>query len=195
MLKTTGMILEELHQYASPADKLSRLVKQGKYIPIVKGLYETNHTVPGYLLAGSIYGPSYLSFEFALAYYGLIPEAVYTFTSATFEKKKKKIFKTAFGVFTYRDIPAPAYSYGVNIRVEGGYSYIIASPEKALCDQLYKVEGVKNYQELGHLLWDDLRIDEQELQKLNIADVSVLAQKYGSTNVRKLSRWLEKRVT
>jgi predicted transcriptional regulator of viral defense system len=195
MLKTTGMILEELHQYASPADKLSRLVKQGKYIPIVKGLYETNHTVPGYLLAGSIYGPSYLSFEFALAYYGLIPEAVYTFTSATFEKKKKKIFKTAFGVFTYRDIPAPAYSYGVNIRVEGGYSYIIASPEKALCDQLYKVEGVKNYQELGHLLWDDLRIDEQELQKLNVADVSVLAQKYGSTNVRKLSRWLEKRVT
>lgn len=195
MLKTTGMILEELHQYASPADKLSRLVKQGKYIPIVKGLYETNHTVPGYLLAGSIYGPSYLSFEFALAYYGLIPEAVYTFTSATFEKKKKKIFKTAFGVFTYRDIPAPAYSYGVNIRVEGGYSYIIASPEKALCDQLYKVEGVKNYQELGHLLWDDLRIDEQELQKLNVADVSVLAQKYGSTNVRKLSRWLEKRAT
>ncbi|OKY52769.1 type IV toxin-antitoxin system AbiEi family antitoxin domain-containing protein [Megasphaera cerevisiae] len=195
MLKTTGMILEELHQYASPADKLSRLVKQGKYIPIVKGLYETNHTVPGYLLAGSIYGPSYLSFEFALAYYGLIPEAVYTFTSATFEKKKKKIFKTAFGVFTYRDIPAPAYSYGVNIRVEGGYSYIIASPEKALCDQLYKVEGVKNYQELGHLLLDDLRIDEQELQKLNVADVSVLAQKYGSTNVRKLSRWLEKRVT
>lgn len=195
MLKTTGMILEELHQYASPADKLSRLVKQGKYIPIVKGLYETNHTVPGYLLAGSIYGPSYLSFEFALAYYGLIPEAVYTFTSATFEKKKKKIFKTAFGVFTYRDIPAPAYSYGVNIRVEGAYSYIIASPEKALCDQLYKVEGVKNYQELGHLLWDDLRIDEQELQKLNVADVSMLAQKYGSTNVRKLSRWLEKRVT
>lgn len=189
------MILEELHQYASPADKLSRLVKQGKYIPIVKGLYETNHTVPGYLLAGSIYGPSYLSFEFALAYYGLIPEAVYTFTSATLKKKKKKIFKTAFGVFTYRDIPAPAYSYGVNIRVEGAYSYIIASPEKALCDQLYKVEGIKNYQELGHLLWDDLRIDEQELQKLNVDDVSVLAQKYGSTNVRKLSRWLEKRVT
>ncbi|KMO85522.1 hypothetical protein AB840_13075 [Megasphaera cerevisiae DSM 20462] len=195
MLKTTGMILEELHQYASPADKLSRLVKQGKYIPIVKGLYETNHTVPGYLLAGSIYGPSYLSFEFALAYYGLIPEAVYTFTSATLKKKKKKIFKTAFGVFTYRDIPAPAYSYGVNIRVEGAYSYIIASPEKALCDQLYKVEGIKNYQELGHLLLDDLRIDEQELQKLNVDDVSVLAQKYGSTNVRKLSRWLEKRVT
>ena len=84
MLKTTGMILEELKQYASPADKLGRLVKQGKYIPIVKGLYETKSNVPGYLLAGSIYGPSYLSFEFALAYYGLIPEAVYAFTSATF---------------------------------------------------------------------------------------------------------------
>lgn len=91
MIKTTNMILEELYQYASPADKLSRMVRDGKYIPIVKGLYETQRSTPGYLLAGSIYGPSYLSFEFALAYHGLIPEAVYTFTSATFDKKKEKI--------------------------------------------------------------------------------------------------------
>ena len=34
----------------------------------------------------------------------MIPEAVYTVTSATFEKKKKKKFETAFGTFTYRDV-------------------------------------------------------------------------------------------
>ena len=60
MIKTTGMILEELKQYTSPADKLTRLVRTGKYVPIVKGLYETDRAVPGYVLAGSIYGPSYL---------------------------------------------------------------------------------------------------------------------------------------
>lgn len=87
MIKTTNMLLEELHAYANPKTKLSRMVKQGEYFQITKGIYETNRNTSGHLLAGSIYGPSYISFEYALAYYGLIPEAVYTITSATFNKK------------------------------------------------------------------------------------------------------------
>lgn len=193
MLKTTGEILAELKNYASPADKLIRLVKKGKYIPIVKGLYETDASVPGYLLAGSIYGPSYLSFEFALAYYGLIPEAVYTFTSATFEKKKKKIYNTHFGTFTYRDIPSAAYAYGLKIQKEGAYSYIIASPEKALCDKLYMSTPITNYKELQSLLFEDLRIDETELSKLNVKDIAFLATKYKTTNIKKLSSFLERK--
>ncbi|WP_425756007.1 type IV toxin-antitoxin system AbiEi family antitoxin domain-containing protein [Ihubacter sp. rT4E-8] len=90
MIQTTSMLLTQLQDYANPNTKLSRLVKNGNYYPIVNGLYETEKDTPGYLLAGSIYGPSYLSFDFALAYHGLIPEMVFTFTSATFEKKKKK---------------------------------------------------------------------------------------------------------
>ncbi len=192
MLKTTAMILDELKEYASPADKLTRKVKAGMYISVVKGLYETDKTTSGYLLAGSIYGPSYLSFEFALAYYGLIPEAVYSFTSATFEKKKKKSYNTPFGFFTYRDIPSAAYPYGVQLKDEGEYSYLIACPEKALCDQLYKSRRIRNYQELCSLLFDDLRIDEQELAKLNQEDIAFLATKYSSINVKKFSGWLKK---
>ena len=67
MIKTTAMILEEINEYASPKTKLSRMVKQGKYIPVVRGLYETDGSVPGYLLAASIYGPSYrLSMRFLI---------------------------------------------------------------------------------------------------------------------------------
>lgn len=193
MLKTTGMILDELRRYAGPADKLSRLVRQGVYIPVVKGLYESDRTVPGYLLAGSIYGPSYLSFEFALSYYGMIPEAVQVFTSATYTKKKKKIYRTAFGTFTYRDVPASVFSYGLERKEEGGYSYLIASREKALCDRLYITAPVKNYTELSRLLFEDLRIDEEALAELKVGDVVLLAEKYGSGNVRKLGKWLEKR--
>lgn len=192
MIATTAIILNELNQYASPADKLARMVQRGIYIPIVKGLYETEKSTPGYLLAGSIYGPSYLSFEFALAFYGMIPEAVYTFTSATFEKKKKKKYKTPFGTFTYRDIPSCVYAYGLEIKKEGNYSYIIASPEKALCDQLYKAKPVSNYRELKNLLFEDLRIEEHELRKLNVDDVEILAEKYGSTNIRKLSSFMRR---
>lgn len=192
MIKTTAMILNELNKYGSPSDKLTRMVRNGEYIPIVKGLYETERTIPGYLLAGSIYGPSYLSFEFALSYHGMIPEAVFTFTSATFEKKKKKSYKTPFGNYTYRDVPARVFSYGINIINEGEYSYMIASPEKALCDQLYKSKTVSNYSELENLLFEDLRLDEQIFSDLNPVDISFLADKYGSVNVKKLSGFLRR---
>ena len=75
MIKTTNMILAELSSYTNPKAKLSRLVKEGTYIQIVRGLYETDRGVPRHLLAGSIYGPSYISFAYALGFYGMIPEA------------------------------------------------------------------------------------------------------------------------
>lgn len=184
MVKTTAMILNELSQYASPKNKLSRIVQKGEYIQITRGLYETDWSTPGYLLAGSIYGPSYLSFEFALGYYGMIPEAVYTFTSATFEKKKKKRFETPFGTYTYRDVPSIVYPMGLEIIEEGNYAFMIASIEKAICDQLYKMGLVTNYEELQNLLFVDLRIDEQELKKINLDNLGMLASRYPSTNVK-----------
>lgn len=192
MIKTTSMILEELKNYGSPASKLSRMVKNGEYINIVKGLYETSPSTPGYQLAGSIYGPSYLSFEFALSYYNLIPEAVYTFTSATYDKKKKKKFETPFGTFTYRDVPKEVYPLGVELVREGEYSYWIASPEKALCDVLYTKSPVANQKELQSLLFDDMRIDEGEFKNLKCEDIFLLEEKYGSTNVQKLSRLMRR---
>ncbi len=192
MIKTTAILLEELKQYASPASKLSRMVKNGECIQIVKGLYETDPSTPGYLLAGSIYGPSYLSFEFALSYHGMIPEAVYTFTSATFDKKKKKKHETPFGTFTYRDVPSEIYSLGVIIVREGDYFFQIATPEKALCDTLYTKSPVLNQQELRSLLFEDMRIDEMEFSNLKIDDILLLAEKYRSTNVQKLSRLIRR---
>lgn len=186
MIKTTTMILNEVDGYSCPADKLTRMVQEGEYIPIVRGLYETDKSTPGYLLAGSVYGPSYLSFEFALGYYGLIPEAVYNFTSATIGKKKKKRYETPFGIFTYRDVPDKVYSYGIRIVQEGEYSFAIASAEKAICDQLYKTSPVANYKELEQLLFENLRIDEEDFVALNSDDILFIADKYHSTNVKKL---------
>lgn len=185
MIKTTAMLLQELSDYDRPADKLSRMTKSGKYTRIIKELYETDSTTPGYRLAGSIYGPSYLSFDFALAHYGLIPEAVYTFTSATFEKKKRKSYKTPFGTFTYRDVPAAVYPFGIEMIREDGYIFQMASPEKALCDKLYTMHPVTNQKEMQTLLFEDLRIDETELGRCRQENLEFLAGKYPSTNVRK----------
>ena len=192
MVKTTAMILNELKAYANPKTKLSRMVQSGDYFPIVKGLYETNRNVDGYLLAGSIYGPSYLSFEFALSYYGMIPESVYTYTSATFDKKRKKTFETSFGTFTYQDVPGKAYPWGIRLAFEGEYSFQIATKEKAVCDKLYNMSSVHSMKEMWQLLTDNLRIDEEELEKLDLQSLQILQQKYHSTNVNFLVKVLEK---
>lgn len=187
MLKTTEMILEELHTYANPKTKLRRLVRQGRYFPVSRGLYETDDHTPGHLLAGSIYGPSYISFEYALSVYGLIPEAVYTITCATFEKKKKKKYETAFGTFMYRDIPSAVFPLELRLIQEGEYFYRIASPEKALCDKLYVMDPAANTKELAAMLSDDLRIDEAGLKSLDREKIEMLSHQYHSTNIKKLA--------
>lgn len=188
MIKTYAMMMEELSRYRSPANKLGRMVKEGSCTQIIRGLYETERKTPGYLLAGSIYGPSYLSFDFALSQYGLIPEAVYVFTSATFEKKKSKKYHTPFGTFTYRDVPSDVYSYGVRLQKEGEYIYQIATPEKALCDKLYTLSPVKNKEELVQLLFEDLRIDEINFVKLDKNRLVKLCEMYHSTNMKMLKK-------
>ncbi len=190
MLKTTALLLEELKNYANGPNKIKRMADSGELIPITKGLYETDKTVPGYYLAASIYGPSYLSFDFALSYYGLIPEAVYNFTSATFGKRKQKEFTNYFGTFTYRDIPKAVYPYGILLKEEKGYCYQIATPEKALCDKLYTVEPLYTLKALKAFLFEDLRIDEKEFAQLNKKDIFELAKIYGSTNIKLLAKYL-----
>ena len=192
MIKTTAIMLQELNNYKNPRDKLAHMVKKKESIPVIQGLYETNPTTPGYRLANTICSPSYLSFEFALSYHGLIPEAVYNFTSATFEKKKKKEFKTPFGTFTYRDVPSAAYPYGIECVSENGYTFQIASPEKALCDELYIQSPVTSQRELKELLFDGLRIDWELFCKLNMDDILFLNSKYHCTNIQKLTKTMEK---
>ena len=182
MIKTIGMLREELSEYRNPDAKVKRLVDSGEYIALGKGLYETDKTVPGYYLAGAIYGPSYLSFEFALSLYGLIPEAVYSFTSATFEKKRKKQYVTSLGVFSYRDIPSSVYPYEINLIIENGYAYQLAAPEKALCDMLYKAPLLKNLKELKDYLFEDLRIDIMGFNELDTGKIKFLCGLYKTKN-------------
>lgn len=189
MIKTTSMLKAELSHYAHPAGKIMRMAANGELFPLTRGIYETNNRVPGYCLAPVIYGPSYLSFDFALSQYGLIPEAVYAFTSATFDKKKKKQYNNIFGNYTYRDVPSEAYPLGVRIIEEDGYVYQIATPEKALCDKLYTMSPVRNMHELEILLFENLRIDETEFRKLNRDDLSILCDKYQCKNLKFLKKY------
>lgn len=192
MILTNDIIKLNLQEYSNKDTKICREVKNGNLIKIINGLYETDSNINGYLLAGSIYGPSYLSFDFALYYYGLIPEKVTAFTSATFDKKKKKMYENQFGVFLYRDVPSNVYPLGINLIEENGYIYQIATPEKALCDKLYTLNPIKNMSELENVLYNDLRIDIDELNKFNVQDLEEISNSYHSTNVDLLYRYMRR---
>ena len=176
------MLLQEYCMYVNPAAKIARMVKSGELSQIIKGLYETDSSTPGHYLAGIIYGPSYLSFEFALSWHGLIPETVYAYTSATCLKKKKKQYDTCFGVYTYRDVPTAAFPYGTKLYEENGYGFIIASAEKAVCDKLYTCSPCANKTELRTLLFSDLRIDENVFLGMNMDELFELAGLYHTAN-------------
>lgn len=181
-------------EYSNVNNKISRDIKAGKLYKIITGLYETDPTTPGYLLAGTIYGPSYISFEYALSYYGLIPERVTTITCATFDKKKKKEYHTDFGVFTYRDVPAAVYSEEILLKTKDNYSYQLATPEKALCDKLYTLSPLSNYANLENMLFSDLRIDEEVFNKLDVDKISKLSELYHSRNVELLAKYMRRNI-
>ena len=192
MIVSTSMLMDQFSKYADPAGKISRMKRCGELFSLTRGIYETSGNVPGYCLAGAIFGPSYLSFDYALSVYGLIPEAVYTYTSATFDKKKAKELENHFGRFTFRDVPNKAYPFGIVIKEENGYLYRIATPEKALCDKLYTMPPVTSQREIERMLFEDLRIDDTEFEKLDADGILQIGDKYHSNNLKYLMKYLRR---
>jgi len=114
---------------------LTRASQRGDVIKLRRELYVLpDHPASDLEIANRLYPPSYVSFEFALAYYHLIPEAVYEVTSAT--TRTSRHFEALGKVFTYRHLKAAAFT-GYRAEKVGGRVVLIAEPEKALVDSLY----------------------------------------------------------
>lgn len=186
MIKSTKMLLEELKDYANPNTKIARMVRDGELFQLKRGLYETDRSVSPHCLAASICSPSYISFEYALSWHGLIPEAVRAVTSASFGKRRTKTYRNVFGRFTFRDVPRAAFPWMLLVEKEGEYYYRIAEKEKALLDKLYIMPPVSNAREMEELLLEDLRIDEDDILTMDYGKISWLAPRYRCSNADKL---------
>jgi predicted transcriptional regulator of viral defense system len=110
---------------------LQRLEKSNVIGRITKGRYlflfrEYND----FELANFLIDPSYVSLESALSFYGILPQFPYTITSVTPLKSKKIIYQEKEYEFNHLE---KKYFFGF-IKKE---RFLIASPEKALLDELY----------------------------------------------------------
>ena len=191
MIMTIQMLKKLYSDYANPLDKIKRDTDKGILIRINRGIYETDSNVNPCLLASSILSPSYLSFDYALSHYGLIPERVYAITSASFRLRKNKTFENKFGRYEYSDIPVEAFSEGLTYYGEGDYIVKIATKEKAICDSLYKWRVVHSVRGLKELLFIDKRIDEDEFSNCDFKLMVRLARLYKKTNLSLLIKLIQ----
>ena len=187
-------LLDQLHEYAYPRDKITALMQKGWIIRVKKGLYifgdeYRNKPFSKGLLANLIFGPSYLSAEYALGYYGLIPEQVESVTSVTTGRSRE--FQTPVGRFVYRRIPLAGFRVGMDrVEIDERRSFLIALPEKAVADKIYldRGAGIANIKELRTYLEDNLRMDMAELQKLDHQLLTQIAERFRSRKIRLLGK-------
>ena len=196
MVKPHIQVIEELREYASPKAKITRLLQKKKLIQIKRGLFlaAADKSYSLMSISSIIYGPSYVSFESALSFYGLIPERVKGLTCATYAKNKNREYHTPIGDFYYYYLPAAVYPYEIVIREEDGQNFLIATPEKAICDTLYRMRGIENVEELKELILSDWRVDKDELEKLNLSVLKYLIPLYRRKICNIVLEWLSEEV-
>lgn len=169
-----SLLLEILREYKSPNDKISELIKNGELISLRRGIYvpgpKTDLPLPdSFLIANHLRGPSYVSLESALSFYGFIPERTYEISSVTVKPSKK--YKTPVGRFGYQNLPTPYYSYGIRmVQLTHKQTALIASPEKAICDKIILTSKInlRSVKQARAFLLEDLRIDENLLRALDV---------------------------
>ena len=172
-IPVTTSIIESLYPELKSADKkVTWLEKQGIIIRLKRGLYVINpeysgKTLSSELIANHLYTPSYISMSTALRYYGLIPEAVYVHQSMTV--KHSRSFQTPVGSYDYKYISREAFSIGVRSMHKGDYAFLIASPEKALCDLIANSSKVnlRYMKDVEIYLEQDIRMDMDEFYKMD----------------------------
>ncbi|MDP2830457.1 MAG: hypothetical protein Q8O21_00115 [bacterium] len=124
--------------YGTARKFILRNVKKNIYAKIKRGLYFDKNFKPSELeIANKLYYPSYISFEYALSYYGIIPDTVYSITSAS--SKTTRSFVVEKVNYSFFHIKREIFTGYIKKNIEGQLIYL-AEPEKALADYLYFVD-------------------------------------------------------
>ena len=110
---------------------LQRFFKKSYVYRLDKGKYILkDKVISEFTLANLINSNSYISFESALSYYGILPQFTYSITSATTSKSRS--LKVQNQLYEYVSVN-PNLFWGFN----KDRDFLIATPEKALLDTLY----------------------------------------------------------
>lgn len=188
----TGILGERV---SKTRDLTARFVRDGSLIRIRKGLYTfgenlRKNPVSREYLANIIYGPSYVSLDYALSFYSMIPEKVSIVTSVSSGRSRE--FSTPFGHFSYRMLKGNRYSIGISLGSSGGTGFLIASPEKALIDKVWTDRriGRSTSNQWRRYLEDDIRLDTDTLSNFSLSVLSEITDAYSSEKISSFTGFL-----
>jgi hypothetical protein len=147
--------------------------KKQYLIKFKKGLYVFSEKyrkteISKEFIANFLVNPSYISLEYALNFYSLIPERVFTATSIT--TKKTQSYNNSFGFFSYRSIKKELFSGYEFIKIQD-FNILIASKEKTLIDYFY---FNKNKFDKSFESFNEMRF--QNLETLNMGKLKELSK-------------------
>ena len=174
-IPVTAAAVESLFPHIKGGNQKIRLLERDKQvIRLKKGLYVCSPEATGIalsteLIANHLYTPSYISMSSALRYYGLIPEEVYVMQSMTL--KHSRYFDSPVGRFEYTRISKDSFSVGLSSIRKTDYAFVIATPEKALCDLVANSPGVNLRYPKDALLYleEDIRMELSDFRQMNSA--------------------------
>lgn len=166
--------------YKNINTKISHLKENGILRTLKNSFYmyssiSSKELVSKEIVANTLLGPSYVSLDYALSFYGAIPENVQEITSIA--TKRKKSFETFLGNFSYTHIKKELFNIGLDIKTKNNISFIIASKEKALCDKVYLTRDypIRSKRVMLEFLEDDLRVD---LDEFKTCDMNIFVKFY-----------------
>lgn len=173
--KNKQIILNRLERWRSK--KFLIQLKRGVYI-LNQNDRKVNPSLP--YVSNLLYAPSYVSLEYALSYYSLIPEKVSDLTSIS--TKKTTRFTNELGTFTYQHIKPAAFRGFKAAKDSAGLTFFMAEPEKALVDFIYL--------NLEKFVPGDRKVFEESyrLQNTEILKARKIIEFAGFFNIKKLIR-------
>lgn len=180
VIPSSDVVREDQAEYQVTRNQLSRWVKKRVLVPLRKGMYafkpEEDASAPEILyIANRLYEPSYISLEYALSLYELIPEYVSIVTSVT--TRKTMSFKNALGNFSYQHVVCRAFRGFRQEKQAHDRPVFVAEPEKAVLDFLY-LNMSKLREDFEKALIGSFRF--QNLETLDPARVMELSKCYGN---------------
>ena len=163
-------------------NNLTRWQRKGLVVKLRQGFYAFSEYVAqpnfAFFVSNYMYKPSYVSLHTALAFYGIIPEAVTQITAVS--ALKTAAFENHFGSFSYMKMKHDLF-FGYDILPLGERNIHIAQPEKAILDLLYLYPFYNSEQEIENLRFDEYFLSNE----LNIGKLALYLDKF---NHKKLAK-------
>jgi len=171
---------------------LHRAVRAGEILRLKPGLYmiapkfrkEPPHS---FILAAVLHFPSHISLESALAFHGLIPEAVFSVSCVS--PSRGRTYRTPAGIFSFYRVSHRFPWAGVRaVKVgQNGWAFI-AEPLRAVADMVFVNKQICWSKDgMGYLI-ESLRIDPDDLVSM---DFSSLEEIVGGFSCRRTRIYLD----